>query len=112
MTRGEIWWADLADPVGSAPGYRRPVAIVSSDLFNASPIRTIVVAVLTSNLRLADAPGNVLVRAEETGLTKDSVVNASQILTVDRGCLTDRIGSLPLKKLARVDNGLREVLDL
>ena len=112
MRRGEVWWADLADPVGSGPGYRRPVLVVSSDLFNESPIANVVVATLTTNLRLASAPGNVLLRAAESGLPKDSVVNVSQLITLDRRCLLDRVSGLPGIRLSRVDDGLREVLDL
>ena len=112
MTRGEVWWADLPDPVGSAPGYRRPVVIVQSDAFNRSRLATVIVVVLTANLRLVEAPGNVLIPARASGLPRDSVANASQILTVDRGRLTERIGRLPAKALDQVDDGMRVVLEL
>jgi mRNA interferase MazF len=112
MTRGEVWWADLPDPVGSAPGYRRPVLIVQSDAFNRSRLATVIVVALTANLRLVEAPGNVLIPARASGLPRDSVANASQILTVDRGRLTERIGRLPANTLDQVDDGIRVVLEL
>ena len=112
MTRGELWWVDFAEPVGSAPGYRRPAAVVSSDRFNRSRIATVIVAAVTSNTRLADAPGNVALPAVSSGLPRDSVVNVSQLLAVDRGLLDRRIGTLPSAPLAALDRGLRLVLDL
>jgi mRNA interferase MazF len=110
MRRGEIWWASLGEPEGSAPGYRRPVLIVQSDEFNNSRISTIIVAVLTSNIVLAQAPGNVLVKARHAGLAKDSVVNVSQVITVDKQCLTEKVKKLDSATLADIDNGLRLVL--
>lgn len=110
MRRGEIWWADLADAVGSGPGYRHPVLVVSTDPFNDSRISTVIVCVLTSNLRLARAPGNVQVSAHETGLPKDSVVNVSQVLTVDKVVLSERVGYLAPDRLQDVEEGLRTVL--
>lgn len=110
MRRGEIWWASLGEPEGSAPGYRRPVLIVQSDEFNNSRISTIIVAVLTSNTALAQAPGNVLVKARHAGLAKDSVVNVSQVITVDKQCLTEKVKKLDAATLADIDNGLRLVL--
>ena len=112
MRRGEIWWASLPDPAGSGPGFRRPLLVVSANSFNESRIATIVTAVITSNLRLADAPGNVRVPAKGTGLAKPSVVNVSQIITVDKAFLTERIGRVSAKLLAEVDDGLRLVLSL
>lgn len=112
MNRGEIWWADLPEPRGSEPGYRRPVLIVQSDLFNRSGIGTLIVAILTGNLGLAEAPGNVLLSAAESGLKRDSVVNVSQVLTLDRSYLTDHIGELPRRLMTQVDSGLRLVLAL
>jgi len=112
MRRGEIWWADLGDPVGSAPGYRHPVVVVSTDVFNESRISTVVVVVVTSNLRLAAAPANVLVSARDTGLPRDSVVNVSQVLTLDKGRLRERIGYLAGGRLSEVEAGLRRVLGL
>lgn len=110
--RGDIWWADLPDPEGSAPGYRRPVLIVQSDGFNRSRLATVTVVTLTGNLRLVDAPGNVLVPARAAGLPRDSVANVSQVLTIDRGRLTQRVRSLPPRILAQVDEGLRLALAL
>ena len=110
--RGEVRWASLREPVGSEPGRRRPVLVVSSDGFNLSRIRTVLVAAVTSNLRLADAPGNVLVRGVESGLPRDSVVNVSQLATLDKGFLGDRVGSLGARTMLAVDDGLRTVLAL
>lgn len=112
MTRGEIWWADLGEPRGSEPGFRRPVLVIQADAFNRSRIRTAIVAVITSNLRLAEAPGNVLLPAELSGLAKDSVVNVSQILTLDRSFLTEKAGRLPDRLISELDEGLRLVLSL
>lgn len=110
MQRGEIWWASLGEPEGSGPGYRRPVLIVQSDEFNRSRISTVIVAVLTSNTALAQAPGNVLIKARQAGLAKDSVVNVSQVITVDKQCLTEKLKKLEASAMAEVDNGIRLVL--
>ena len=112
IERGEIWWASLPEPAGSEPGYRRPVLVVQTDAFNRSRLQTIVAVVLTSNLRLVDAPGNVLVPAEASGLPKDSIANVSQVITVDRAFLTERAGRLRGRTLEAVDDGLRLALDL
>ena len=112
MKRGEVWWASLPSPSGSGPGFRRPVLVIQSDPFNESRISTAIVAVITSNLALADAPGNVRTGKSETGLTKPSVVNVSQVVTVDKALLTERVGPLPAAVMARVDEGLRLVLAL
>ncbi|MBW1879533.1 MAG: type II toxin-antitoxin system PemK/MazF family toxin [Deltaproteobacteria bacterium] len=112
MRRGEIWWAALGAPIGSGPGYRRPILVVSSNVFNDSRISTVIVAVITSNLRLAIAPGNVLVQPQDTGLPRQSVVNISQLLTIDKGLLTERVGHLPADRLEEVEAGLLKVLDL
>ena len=112
MTRGEIWWADLPDPRGSEPGFRRPVLVIQANSFNQSEIRTVIVAVLTGNLRLAEAPGNVLLPAKVSGLPRDSVVNVSQLLTLDRSFLTEEVGKLPSRTLAEIDAGLKLVLQL
>lgn len=112
MSRGEVWWIDFGDPVGSAPGYRRPGLLVSSDRFNRSGISTVVVAAITSNQSLAAAPGNVALPLGTAGLTLPSVVNVSQVLTVDRGLLGPRIGRLGRERLVEVDRGLRLVLSL
>jgi mRNA interferase MazF len=110
MLRGEVRWADLGDPVGSEPGFRRPVLVVQSDPFNRSRIATIVVAAMTSNLALAEAPGNVRLSKRMSGLKKESVVNVSQLFTLDREALGDRVGRVPPSKMAEVDAGLRLVL--
>jgi len=110
MQRGAVWWADLPAPSASEPGYRRPVLIVQSNAFNRSSIRTIVAVVLTSNLNLARAPGNVLVNRNESGLPKDSVANVSQIITVDRGFLTEKAGIIRGETMRLVDEGLKLVL--
>ena len=112
IRRGEVWWAELPDAAGSGPGFRRPVVVVSSDAFNASRIQTAVVIVLTSNLRLAGAPGNVRVRGREAGLPKESVANVSPVLTVDKETLTERAGRLRPPTLEQLATGLRLVLDL
>lgn len=112
MRRGEIWWASLPEPPGSGPGFRRPLLIISADSFNQSYINTVIAAVITSNPRLADAPGNVRVPVRGTGLERPSVVNVSQIITVDRSFLTERLGKLNAQLLAEVENGLRLVLSL
>lgn len=112
MNRGEIWWSNLPDPQGSEPGYRRPVIIISSDAFNRSRIRTILAVVISSNLRLAKAPGNVMLPAEETGLLKNSVANVSQVITIDKSFLSECAGIVPAKLLKRIEAGLRLVMDL
>ena len=112
MRRGEVWWASLPDPVGSGPGFRRPAVVVQSNRFNNSRIETVVVATVTSNMRLAASPGNVLLRPQESGLSRDSVVNVSQVITLDRALLTERVSSLPVRTLVAIDNGLKLVLGL
>ncbi|HEX8693200.1 MAG TPA: type II toxin-antitoxin system PemK/MazF family toxin [Longimicrobium sp.] len=112
IRRGEIWWADLDEPRGSEPGYRRPLLIVQSDAFNRSRIATVLAVVLTSNLRLVEAPGNVLVPARAAGLPKDSVANVSQLVTLDREFLEERVGRVPARLMAAVDAGLKLVLAL
>ncbi len=107
IERGEVWWADLDEPTGSEPGYRRPVLLVQADAFNRSRIQTTIAVVLTSNLRLIDAPGNVLVPKQNSGLPKDSVANVSQLVTLDRDFLTERDGKLPPRLLAAYDRGPR-----
>jgi len=110
MQRGDIWWASLPEPAGSGPGFRRPVLVLQADDFNRSRISTVVVAVLTSNLALAQAPGNVLARARRTGLPKDSVVNVSRLLTVDKRLLSEKVRALDSATMAEVGDGLRLVL--
>ena len=112
MRRGEVWWASVPDPVGSGPGSRRPYLIVSGNPFNESRIHTVIAVVITSNLRLADAPGNVRLPARGTGLSKPSVANVSQVITIDKSFLTERVGRLPPATLVSVDEGLRLALAL
>jgi mRNA interferase MazF len=112
IRRGEIWWADLAEPRGSEPGFRRPVLIVQSDDFNRSALRTVLAAVITSNQLLAEAPGNVLLSRRDSGLPRTSVVNVSQLITVDKQFLESRIKRLSDQKFAEVESGLRLILEL
>jgi mRNA interferase MazF len=110
ISQGDVCWASLPEPMGSAAGLRRPVLIVQGDSFNASRIATAVVVPLTSNERLAAAPGNVLLPAASTGLPKDSVANVSQIVAIDRDVLSERVGQLPDNYLGRVLAGIDVVL--
>jgi len=110
VAQGEIWWAELVDPIGSAPGFRRPVVIVQGEPLNRSRIATVVCVPLTSNLLWGDAPGNVVLAARATGLPKDSVANVSQLLTIDRNALRDRVGRLAPKHLAQILTGIDVVL--
>ncbi len=112
VQRGEIWWADLPEPRRSEAGYRRPVLVVQADSFNRSRIQTVIVAVITTNLNLANVPGNVLLPGRSTGLPRDSVVNVSQLLTLDRTFLTELAGTLPPRLQGAIDDGLRTVLQL
>jgi mRNA interferase MazF len=112
MKRGEIWWATLPDPRASEPGYRRPVLIVHSDAFNQSAIRTVLVAAITSNLRLAAAPGNVMLRKRDSRLAKDSVINISQLVTLSKDFLVARVGRISPTRIREVEGGLRLVLSL
>lgn len=112
IARGEIWWAELPAPTGSGPGKRRPVLVVSADSFNLSRIGTVVAVAISSNVDLAAAPGNVAVPSSRSGLSKDSVVNVSQIITLDKRQLGERVGVLDHDSLAQIDTGIRLVLDL
>lgn len=112
MRRGEIWWASLPNPVGSGPGYKRPVLVVQANPFNASRIATVVVAVVTSNLALAQAPGNVRISKSESSLPQASVVNVSQLITLDRVVLTSKVKLLSGALMDQVDSGLKLVLAL
>jgi len=112
MRRGELWWASLPAPAGSGPGFRRPVLIVQSNPFNESRISTVIVVVVTSNLSLSQAPGNVRLTRSDSGLPKASVANVSQVLTLDRSLLTSKIKALSGRSMSRVDEGLRLVLGL
>lgn len=110
VRRGDIWWADLGEPRGSGPGDRRPVLVVQSDSFNRSRLATTIVAVITANLRLVEAPGNVALPSRLTGLPRDSVANIAALYTVDRGILLERVGRLSPGLMEQVENGLRIVL--
>ena len=112
IQRGEIWWVDLPKPVGSGPGYRRPVLVIQADAFNRSRIRTVMAAVITSNAKLAAAPGNVAIPRRGSGLTRNSVVNVSQVLTLDKSLLSKKAGRVTPKKMHDVEAGLRLVLEL
>jgi mRNA interferase MazF len=112
VERAEVWWADLDEPIGSEPGFRRPLLIVQGNAFNRSRLQTTIAVVLTSNLRLIEAPGNVLVPKPSSGLPKDSVANVSQVVTLDRDFLTERTGKVPARIMAAVDAGLKLVLAL
>ena len=103
MRRGEIWWASLLEPRGSEPGYRRPVLVVQANDFNASRIRTVMVAAITTRLERAMAPGNVRLTRKESRLAKESVVNVSQVLTIDRSLLTERVSTVPERTMLQVD---------
>ena len=110
VSQGEIWWADLPAPSGSRPGFRRPVIVVQGDAFNRSTLSTTICVALTSNLRWATAPGNVLIEARTSGLPRDSVANVSQLMTLDRAALTEQVGTLPQAKLELVLVGIDIVL--
>jgi mRNA interferase MazF len=112
VQRREVWWADLDEPRRSEPGFRRPVLVVQAEAFNRSRLRTVLCIVLTSNTRLLDAPGNVLVPLAESGLPRDSVANVTQVITLDQDFLSEKTGRIPIKTMAKVDAGLRLVLDL
>lgn len=110
ISQGEIWWADLDEPIGSEPGFRRPVLVVQGDAFNRSAIATAVCVPFTTNLRWARAPGNVPLSAHESGLPKDSVANVSQVVALDRSVLTERVGRIRRPKLDLVLRGIDVVL--
>ena len=112
MLRGEIWWAALPTPASSEPGYRRPILIIQSDSFNRSRIATIIGVVITSNLRLAEAPGNIRLTKRDSGLPKRSVVNVSQMLTVDKSFLIEKAGQLSAVKMQEIEEGIRLVLSV
>jgi mRNA interferase MazF len=112
MRRGEIWWASLGEPHGSAPGFRRPVLVVQSNDLNESAIRTSICAAIASSMRLADAPGNVRVTRRVSGLPHDSVINVSQLITLDKQMLTENVGRLPAQSMRDVEAGIKLVLAL
>ena len=110
ISQGEIWWADLPSPTGSGPGFRRPVVVVQGDALNQSRIGTVICVPLTSNLKWSDAPGNVVLMSKATGLAKDSVANVSQIITIDRELLTERVGKISTSRVHLILAGLDVVL--
>lgn len=110
IAQGEVWWADLADPIGSSPGYRRPVLIVQGDALNASRIATVLCVPLTSNLKWAEAPGNILLPSRNTGLDRDSVANVSLLVALDKAQLDEKTGQVPRRMLERVLSGIDVVL--
>ncbi len=110
IAQGDVWWAELPAPVGSGPGFRRPVVVVQSDAFNRSTLATAVCVPLTSNMRWADAPGNVALTSRQTGLSRDSVANVSQVVALDRAVLQERTGRLSARKLELVLAGIEVVL--
>lgn len=110
ISQGDIWWADLPEPAGSGPGFRRPVVVVQGDAFNRSTLQTVICVAVTSNLRWAEAPGNVLLKTRATNLERDSVANVSQIVTLDRTSLTERVGRLSRPKLDLLLSGIETVL--
>lgn len=112
VRRGDIWWADLPVPSGSGPGYKRPVIIIQADRFNRSEINTIVIAIITTNLGLVNSLGNVLLKGNQTGLPKDSVVNVSQLYTIDQRLLLEHISTVSDRKMEQINDGLRLVLSL
>lgn len=112
MRRGEIWWVELPEPTGLEPGFRRPVLIVQADAFNRSQLATVIVAALATNLGLAAAPGNVLLTRRQSGLPKDSVVNVTQVLTLDRTVLVEPAGVVTPDRMRDVDAGLERALGL
>ncbi len=112
IKRGEIWWAELPEPVGSGPGYKRPLLIIQANEFNKSKINTIIAATITSNMRLAAAPGNVFLSPKRSKLPKESVINISQIITIDKSFLTEKVHTLSNKIIEQVDEGLKLVLKL
>ena len=112
IRRGEIWWAELPEPQGSGPGYKRPLFIIQSNEFNESKINTVIAAIITTNLRLAEAPGNIMLSKKQSKLPKESVINVSQIITLDKSFLTEKVNSLPVPVMLQVDEGMRLVLNL
>lgn len=111
VTQGDIFWASLPDPLGSGPGFRRPVVVVQGNALNASRLATVVVVPLTSNLRWASAPGNVLLPKRQTRLSKDSVANVSQIISIDQSILSERVGRISLSQLHLILGGIDIILD-
>lgn len=112
ITRGDIYWVNLGPPSGSRPAKRRPVLVIQSDPYNASRLATVLAAVITSNTALATMPGNVFLPATATGLPRDSVVNVTALVTLNKAEFTDRVGHVPPSLMHEVDRGLRRVLGL
>jgi len=112
VKRGEIWWVTMDEPRGSEPGYRRPVVVISSNEFNKSQIQTIIVAVITSNLHLAGAPGNIKLSINNSGLKRESVINISQLLTLDKSFITEKIGQLDNNLIHKLNSGIKLVLNV
>jgi mRNA interferase MazF len=112
VERGEIWWSELPEPVGSGPGYDRAVLVIQSEFFNESSINTVIVAIITTNLELSDMPGNVTLTKRVSGLPKESVVNITQLFTIDRRLLKEYVGTLPARKMSQVNAGLKFALSL
>ncbi len=112
IQRGEIWWATLPEPTGSEPGYRRPLIVIQSNDFNNSCIRTVIAVIITSNVNLASAPGNVLLPKKKSKLAKKSIVNVSQLITVDKSFFTEKVHTVDSKIMAEIDDGIRLVLKL
>lgn len=112
MTRGEVWWANFGIPFGSEPGFNRPVLVVQADEFNRSSIHTVVIIPFSTNLNLADAPGNVLLTQSESGLSKDSVLVSSLITSIDRERLVEKISKIDRKYFGEIEEGIRIVLGM
>jgi mRNA interferase MazF len=112
MMRGELWWTDFGLPFGSEPGFHRPILIVQDDAFNKSKINTVIIVPLTTNLALAEAPGNVLLEKEESGLTKDSVLVVSQLSAIDKKRLIEFAGKIEKQTLEEVEEGIKLVLGM
>jgi len=111
IEQGDLYWIDLPEPIGSEPGFRRPCVVVQNDAYNSTYLKTVVICLLFSNVRLADMPGNVLLSQHQTGLPRPSVANITQLLTVDRSILEDKIGTLPRRSLDRIVAGIVGLID-
>ena len=111
IKQGDIYWIDLGEPSGSGPGYRHPHVIIQNNIFNSSRINTVVVCALTSNLRRAQSPGNVLLEKNEANLPKQSVVNVSQLFTVDKRELREKIGALSKERIRQILDGVHLLID-
>ena len=112
VRRGQLWWAELPNPIGSEPGFNRPVLVIQADKFNESRINTVIVMAISSNLRLAKAPGNVRLSKVKSGLIKESVVNVSQIITLDKEFLSEEVGKLDRLTMQQIDEGIKLVLSV